>query len=61
MAAVEPPSGKVDKSKDFRSFLKAQAETKKPEWLCTIGVKLYIYTLHMKFGNYLFDQSGFAD
>jgi hypothetical protein len=31
MAAVEPPSGKIDKSKDFRSFLKAQAETKKPE------------------------------
>jgi hypothetical protein len=31
MAVVEPPSGKIDKSKDFRSFLKAQADTKKPE------------------------------
>ena len=31
MAVVEPPLSKVDKSKDFRSFLKAQAETKKPE------------------------------
>lgn len=54
MAAVEPPSGKIDKSKDFRSFLKAQAETKNPEWQSTIGVKLFIYTIHMKFGNDLF-------